>query len=279
MFTNRIIIPLFVSLLSSLSMLSTALQVCEFASKAFVQRALRNPTTPSAVISFYYGVDYESENGLQEIRKGSCIQPMLGLWYGGGPEYDKLCAPFATLVRQAGHGELVSTSWQSSVDGVISQLVLCDQLSRNIFRGTQEAFAYDEESLKHARTLTSTVLGTTTADDNAPTLTGDVYPPYLASIVTALMHSEQVQDHEHAMSMLNHAKESTLPSLQEYWEETTKFEMEHKEVVDRFGRYPHRNAAKGRESTAEEKAWLADVDNLPGWALSQLPANNRKGVN
>ena len=46
--------------------------------------------------------------------------------------------------------------------------------------------------------------------------------------------------------------------------------VEHSEVVERFGRYPHRNAQLGRESTAEEKAWLADVDNLPSWAKSQL---------
>lgn len=251
-------------------MVSSALQVGEFASKAFVQRALKNPSTLSAVISFYYGVDYESKNGLEELQKGSCIQTMKGLWYGGGPEYDRLCAPFASLVRQAGRGELVEPSWQGSVDGVISQLLLCDQLSRNIFRGTPEAFAYDEESLKHARTLTSAVLGTTNNNKDAPTLTGDVYPPYLANMVTALMHSEQVQDHEYAMSLLDYAKQSTPSSLLQIWEETTRFEQEHKDIIDTFGRYPHRNAAKGRESTPEENAWLADVDNLPAWALSQL---------
>jgi len=42
-------------------------------------------------------------------------------------------------------------------------------------------------------------------------------------------------------------------------------------VVEKFGRYSHRNIIKGRASTQEEKAWLADVDNLPEWAKSQLP--------
>jgi len=41
-------------------------------------------------------------------------------------------------------------------------------------------------------------------------------------------------------------------------------------VIDRFGRYPHRNALLGRKNTPEEEAWLADVDNLPSWALSQV---------
>lgn len=48
---------------------------------------------------------------------------------------------------------------------------------------------------------------------------------------------------------------------------------EHAAVVERFGRYPHRNAALGRESTPEEQAWLDDVDNLPGWAKSQLASS------
>ena len=45
----------------------------------------------------------------------------------------------------------------------------------------------------------------------------------------------------------------------------------HTDVVERFGRYPHRNRAMGREDTAEEAEWLADWENLPGWARSQLP--------
>lgn len=262
---------------SSLAMLCAALQVGEFASKAFVQRALRSPNTPSAVISFFYGIDYfgeslEKNNAIQELRDGSCIGPMSSLWYGGGPEYDELCSPFGSLVRQAGRGELVDEPWQSTVDGVIAQLVLCDQLSRNIFRGTSEAFAYDQASLQHARTLTATMLGGTLAGAAAaPTLTGEVYPPFLASTVTALMHSEQVQDHENALSLVEYAQESTPESLTDFWKQVRSFEEEHKNVVDRFGRYPHRNLAKGRESTAEEEAWLADVENLPGWALSQLP--------
>ena len=259
-------------------MLCSALQVGEFASKAFVQRALRSPNTPSAVISFFYGVDYydesleKSRNAIQELRDGSCIGPMSSLWYGGGPEYDKLCHPFGSLVRQAGGDELVDEPWQSTVDGVIAQLVLCDQLSRNIFRGTSEAFAYDQASLQHSRTLTATILGGTLAGAAAsPTLTGEVYPPFLASTVTALMHSEQVQDHENALSLLDFAQESTPESLTDFWKQVRSMEEEHKSVVDRFGRYPHRNLAKGRESTAQEEAWLADVENLPGWALSQLP--------
>jgi uncharacterized protein (DUF924 family) len=45
--------------------------------------------------------------------------------------------------------------------------------------------------------------------------------------------------------------------------------QDHKDVIDRFGRYPHRNQALGREHSAEEAAWLADYENMPAWAKSQ----------
>lgn len=247
----------------------SAMKVAELAAKTFVRRALENPSSPSSVISFYYGVDYDSEDGRQALRRGVDIRPMEALWYGGGPEYDKLCEPFAPVVREAGHSKLEGNQWEGSVSGTVAQMLLCDQLSRNIFRGTKEAFAYDETSLVHARALVSQILDLNDAS-SAP-LIGEVYPPFMANVVTALMHSEDSNDHTNAVSLLNHAKDTTSDLLQDWWDNHMVFEMEHKRVIDRFGRYPHRNGAKGRESTDEEKAWLADTANLPLWALSQLP--------
>jgi uncharacterized protein (DUF924 family) len=247
--------------------MSIAMQVSKFAAKDFVKRCMQSPRQPSSVLSFFYGVDCHGTDGQNKLREGSCIQPMASLWYLGGPEYDKLCAPFAPVVREAGRGELVGDEWEGTVDGVVAQLVLCDQLSRNAFRGTSEAFEYDETALKHARVLTDKVLD---LPQQKP-LSGEVCPPYLASIVTALMHSEAKDDHGNAISLLNHAKETTSEELEGWWDGQIKFEIDHKQVIDQFGRYPHRNLAKGRENTKEEEAWLADVDNLPGWAKSQLP--------
>jgi uncharacterized protein (DUF924 family) len=82
------------------------------------------------------------------------------------------------------------------------------------------------------------------------------------------MHSESPPDHEAAMNLIAYANSNT-PELKNVWDSLEKFELGHKEVVDKFGRYPHRNKAHGRQSTPEEQAWLADVDNLPGWAKTQ----------
>jgi uncharacterized protein (DUF924 family) len=86
-------------------------------------------------------------------------------------------------------------------------------------------------------------------------------------LYTPLMHSESAADHARALKLFGSLVDA-FPALgvAKY---ALNFEKEHAAVVERFGRYPHRNAAKGRTTTAEEAEWLASPD-LPSWAKSQL---------
>eukprot|EP00977_Amphora_coffeiformis_P010781 scaffold2519_cov168-Amphora_coffeaeformis.AAC.18 len=163
---------------------------------------------------------------------------MAALWYGGGPEYDKACKPFTPKVRQAGRGEVAVNSkdddnnpssgvvWDdSTVEGVMAQLILCDQLFRNFFRGTQEAVVYDDTTLQHACTLAKTVLSSVSHDNDGgtqqtatPSLDGKVYPAYMAILVGALIHLESIHDHKYSISLLEHAQQITPKSLQPWWE-------------------------------------------------------------
>jgi uncharacterized protein (DUF924 family) len=186
---------------------------------------------------------------------------MNDLWFTGGEEYDRLCQPLRDTIRAAGKGLL---DWNDSVDGLMGQLVLCDQLSRNCFRGTPEAFAYDDRAVSLARQLTDRALSGDAATQQ------EFYPPYLCFMVTGLMHSESVENHEKALEVLNHAEATSPEHLKDWWKNQRDFELDHKRVIDRFGRYPHRNCLKGRQSTPEESMWLSDEENLPGWAKSQL---------
>lgn len=88
-----------------------------------------------------------------------------------------------------------------------------------------------------------------------------VYSAYLMFCILPLMHSENLQSHETALKLIDYAA-SISPRD---WSGMRKYELDHKKVVDQFGRYPHRNAKLGRESTEEELAWLAS-DEVPGWA-------------
>ena len=84
------------------------------------------------------------------------------------------------------------------------------------------------------------------------------------------MHSESLSDHELGIEVLEYAKASTPDYMSDQWKNQEEYLANHKAVVDRFGRYPHRNKSLGRESTEEEQAWLDDTENLPGWARSQM---------
>ena len=89
-------------------------------------------------------------------------------------------------------------------------------------------------------------------------------PAQLTFFTTPIQHSEKPEDHALTPRILDAMGEgdSGLP---------VQSMKDHKAVVDRFGRYPHRNHLLGRTSTPEEQAWLDDYDNLPGWARSQMP--------
>ena len=263
---------IFLVITLSVSMQVASMMLNEFASKPFVRQALAKPSKMKSVLTFFFGVDYSDPSDIDnKLRKGKALFEMQELWYKGGPEYDKLCQPFADTIRAAGKGNL--SDWNSSVDGVVAQMVLCDQLSRNVFRGTSEAYAYDSNALDTARILSDSFSSMSSTDSN---LQGEFFPPYLSFVVTALMHSESLSDHDSAISLLKLAKEHCSDDLRQQWDFQESFELEHKAVVDRFGRYPHRNSLHGRECTPEEEEWLADVDNLPKWALSQLPSTSKE---
>jgi len=246
----------------------------DFLARTAVQRALVSPMRTESVLSFTFGVNYRDAAEIEtELRQGGCFQSVANLWWSGGKEYDDVCATFKEAVRAAGKREFLPAQAVkqeddpnlSVVDGLIAQIVLCDQYPRNIFRGQPEAFAYEEQALEASRQLTSSLL-----NENECTLEGEIYPPYMTFMLLAFMHSESRSDHEQAVALIEYAKKSSPEHLQKTWDGYMTFELQHKQVVDRFGRYPHRNKSKGRESTPEEEAWLADVDKLPGWAKSQM---------
>lgn len=83
---------------------------------------------------------------------------------------------------------------------------------------------------------------------------------------TGLMHSESRQDHARLERIQDHADANTPQILRDWFDLMRRGGAAHTDVVQRFGRYPHRNAANGCTNTASEQAWLDDGDNLPSWA-------------
>lgn len=150
------------------------------------------------------------------------------------PAFDALIrARFESLHHAAAQGELFA--WRATPAGRLAEIIVLDQFSRNLFRDSPRAFACDGMALVLAQEAVSSG-----ADRALPAKQcAFLYMPY--------MHSESSLVHREAERLFSQ------PGL----EENLKFERRHRAVIERFGRYPHRNAVLGRESTPEELKFLA----------------------
>ena len=145
---------------------------------------------------------------------------------------ERIRVRFGDLLRRALQCELFD--WRATPGGRLAEILVLDQFSRNIHRDSAGAFAGDAIALALAQEAVSTG-----ADRELPAdRRAFMYLPY--------MHSESAVIHELAVGLFS------APGL----EDNYKFELKHKAIIDRFGRYPHRNVALGRVSTPDELAFL-----------------------
>ena len=139
---------------------------------------------------------------------------------------------FGATLEAAAKCELFA--WRATPEGRLAEIVLLDQFSRNVYRDTARAFAQDALALALAQELVASG-----QDRSLPLAQRSfAYMPY--------MHSESALVHTQAVALFSQ------PGM----EETLRFELRHQAIIERFGRYPHRNAILGRSSTTEELAFL-----------------------
>ncbi|MDM1761741.1 MULTISPECIES: DUF924 family protein [Acinetobacter] len=154
-------------------------------------------------------------------------------WFAKSDDFDQqLHQRFNQVLAQAKQAELYT--WRDSAEGRLAEIIVLDQFSRNIYRDQAAAFSQDAQALTLAQEAVHLGL-----DKNLrPEQRSFLYMPY--------MHSESKLIHEEALKLF--AALGNPINLD--------FEKKHKVIIDRFGRYPHRNAILGRESTAEEIEFL-----------------------
>ncbi len=154
-------------------------------------------------------------------------------WFEKSPAIDReLTERFGDWHRKAAAGELFA--WRELIEGRLAEVLLLDQFSRNIHRDKPEAFAQDAMALVLAQEAVARGLDAQLPPERRAFL----YMPY--------MHSESEVIHEEAVRLFDQ------PGL----EHNLKFELRHREIIQRFGRYPHRNAVLGRPSTPDELEFL-----------------------
>ncbi|WP_374472007.1 DUF924 family protein [Arenimonas sp.] len=154
-------------------------------------------------------------------------------WWKVDPAFDATVRDrFGALLAAAAAGECFG--WRTTARGRLAEVIVLDQFPRNIHRGTAAAFACDPMALALAQEAVAA--GALAA----------LSPVERSFLLLPYMHSESKRIHEIAERLY---REHAPP-------ENHDFELRHKAIIDRFGRYPHRNALLGRESTPEEREFL-----------------------
>jgi uncharacterized protein (DUF924 family) len=154
-------------------------------------------------------------------------------WFDSTPEYDRLVKErFEGAWQQVRNGELAD--WEETAVGALALVIVLDQMPLNMFRNQPESFSSEEQSRLVARRAIGN--GFDIELDDA----------YMAFFYLPFMHSESLADQDRSVMLFETAG----------LEANLKWAHSHREIIRRFGRFPHRNKILGRESTAEEIEWL-----------------------
>lgn len=135
-----------------------------------------------------------------------------------------------------------SSGWDETAENALALIIALDQFPRNMYRGTTAAFAFDDRALGHAKAMTAK--GWDLKIDQARR--SFVYMPF--------MHSEDIAEQDECVRLMDMRLDNAS---------NLHHAKEHRKVIERFGRFPHRNEILGRESTAEEIAFLKNGGYAP----------------
>ena len=184
------------------------------------------PSRAEEVLDFWFGREGEPDYG--EFRDE---------WFRKDPEFDaSITDRFADLYEEAAAGDL--DGWREDARSCLALVILLDQFPRNMFRGDGRAHSTDRAALEFSRYAVEHAL-----DRELPALKRMfLYMPF--------MHSENREDQRRSVELFRRlAEEPGAPDV-------TSYAAAHRNIVERFGRFPHRNAILGRETTPEEAEFL-----------------------
>jgi len=172
-------------------------------------------------------------------------ESLLTRWFRGGPELDQeIQARFGKLLTAAEARQL--ESWHDQPQSLLALIILLDQFSRQIYRGSGQAFGNDAYALELAELALSRGW-----DQDFPPLTRMFF--YLP-----FEHAESRAQQARAVALFTALQQGVPAAEQDLFTYFLDYALSHQAVVERFGRFPHRNARLGRESTAEELAFLQE---------------------
>ena len=188
-----------------------------------------------AILSFWFK---EQELSAPQIDR------RMDMWFSEDPVFDhEIEKEFADDVEAACAGNL--NHWAAESHGRLALIILIDQFRRNIHRNTAEAFSNDRLALKLC------VQGAMEKKDKGLT------PIQRVFFYMPLQHAESRKVQAKSLELYNRLAEAVSPTYRETFLTVAQFAELHKDIIDRFGRFPHRNTLLNRENTAEEAEYLA----------------------
>lgn len=195
---------------------------------------IQTPEVALSVQRFWFG------EGLDDA---ATAQRQSALWWSKNDAIDReIKSRFEPLVLAASRREL--DAWAATPGGLLSLILLTDQFPRNMYRGLVNAFSFDSIAREWCRR------GLAEQADQA------LRPIERVFLYLPLEHSESIEDQQESVRLFR-ALLAVAPSVQtDLFEGFLKFALRHRGVIERFGRFPHRNAILARVSTAEELAFL-----------------------
>ena len=188
-----------------------------------------------AVLSFWF-----KEHALSAPQ----IDRRMDIWFTEDPIFDhEIEKEFAGEVEKASKGEL--DHWGHKSHGRLALIILIDQFRRNIHRNTARAFSKDHLALKLC------VQGAMEKKDKGLT------PIQRVFFYMPLQHAESKKVQAKSVELYSRLAESVSPTYRETFATVAQFAELHKDIIDQFGRFPHRNKLLNRDNTPEENEYLA----------------------
>ncbi len=191
---------------------------------------------PEQVLDFWFG-----PCGPQGLPSERAVKQ----WFAGGRAFDELCrAQLGGCVTEALSGEL--ESWAETARGRLALVLLLDQLPRNLFRGGPEAYAGDAAALRHASEAVD-------GGEDRSLLLVERYFLYMP-----FEHAENLACQDFSVALFEALAEDAYPYAERFFAGGIEWARRHRSVIERFGRFPARNRALGRATTAAEEAFLKE---------------------
>jgi uncharacterized protein (DUF924 family) len=189
---------------------------------------------PREVLTFWLGVRDDEPPGESDVAR----------WFQADPVLDaSIRARFGDRVEEALGGGL--EAWAEAPRERVALVILLDQFPRNLHRGDPRSFEGDARALALVRR--------TTPDEFRA-----LHPLEHYFLLVPWMHAEDLEAQRSGESGFAHARDAVPAAFRPLFETGLEFAARHRRVIERFGRFPHRNPILGRTSTPEEEAFLAE---------------------